>query len=87
MKDDKTSKQPLAVKGDETETVRFTVIIPREAYEHMKAKAQAADISMNKFLCRAGSVVTTEQVAVPPGFNSGGAVSYEEYLKNNDNNN
>ena len=51
--------------------IKTEVRIPREAYEAMKQKAEKADISFNKFLNRAGSIVTAEQVAVPPGFNTG----------------
>ena len=53
-------------KSTESDTVKLTVSIPRESYENMKAKAEFADISINKFLNRAGSIVTPEQVASPP---------------------
>jgi len=48
----------------------------------MKEKASTADISMNKFLCRAGSVVTAQQVAHPPGFNYSGGVPTLDEVKN-----
>lgn len=61
-----------------SDVVKLVVRIPRESYENMKKKAQSADISVNKFLNRAGSVVTVDQVVNPPGY-TGGAVSVMEY--------
>lgn len=59
------------------DVVKLVVRIPRESYENMKQKAHAADISVNKFLNRAGSVVTIDQVVQPPGY-SGGAATIKE---------
>ncbi len=44
--------------------VKLEVRIPRELYENMKAKAHVADISINKFLNRAGSVVKVEDIII-----------------------
>lgn len=54
--------------------VKLTVIIPRESYENMKQKAEFADISINKFLNRAGTVVTQEQVSTPTWVQEQGGV-------------
>lgn len=62
-------------QNNSNDSVRFTVVIPRSAYDHMKEKARFADVSMNKFLVRAGSIVTKEQVASPPWMASSGAAT------------
>lgn len=66
MQDQKTKK-----------VVKLTVVIPQESYGNMKLKAQTADISINKFLNRAGSIVTTEQIVNFPLMNNVGAATYE----------
>jgi len=64
-------------KGQE---VKLVVRISAESYENMKLKAQAADVSINKFLNRAGSIVTTQDIVNFPLQNVG-TVSQTEIKK------
>ncbi len=65
-----------------SDEVKLVVRIPRESYENMKIKAQGADVSINKFLNRAGSIVTTQQIAnFPLTRDTNGAASTSEIIK------
>ena len=57
--------------------VQLNVRIPAASYANMKLKAQEADISINKLLNRAGSIVTTQQLVEFPLTSSQGAVTVE----------
>ena len=60
-------------------TVRFTVSMPSDAYGNFKKKAQDADVSMSKFIHRAGSIVETEQIIDYPKY-GGGVPSQSEQM-------
>ena len=67
-------------KEEEKDTVRFTISMPGDAYEDFKAKAKSADVSMSKFMHRAGSIVNTEQIIDFPK-HSGGVATLDEQTK------
>lgn len=65
------------IQSNPKNTVNLVVRIPRESYENMKQKAQSAEVSVNTFLNRAGSITTAQQIAgFVPALSNIGAATY-----------
>jgi len=50
---------------------KFTVVFPKEGYRLIKEKAKRADMSLSKFLTRAGSIISVKEIIEAPLHNYG----------------